>query len=178
MYKLLQTNTVAAWKTSKVLRRQFATSSSLLSSSSRMERRQTRRKEAGPLETAFKFNDDQEDNKHRYKYNPKDYDVPDLRSIEKRWKTMDALDQEDVQLYLEDRMRNDWRDLSADEKRAIWFVNYGAWGPRAANPDKPERIYSYYIWLIVGTMGLVSAYKFGLDSNGQGKANNEHSDTE
>jgi hypothetical protein len=154
-----------------LLRRPFTVSSVL--SNTRMERRQLRRKEASPLETAFKFNDDLEDNAKRYKYNPKDYDVPELRNIDKRWKTMDALDQEDIQLYLEDRMRSDWRDLSDDEKKAIWFINYGAWGPRASNPDKPERIYGYYVWLIVGTMAAATAYKFGSEKVNSND-NNEH----
>lgn len=118
------------------------------------------------MDLAFTFNhDDEEDQAKRYKYNPKDYDVPDLRNLEKRWNSLDALDQEDIQLYLEDRMRVDWKDLSLDEKRAIWFVNYGPWGPRAVSPDKPERIYGYYVWFVVGVLGAVSAYKFGVEGS-------------
>ncbi|ODQ64837.1 hypothetical protein NADFUDRAFT_47401 [Nadsonia fulvescens var. elongata DSM 6958] len=49
---------------------------------------------------------------------------------------MKKADQDAVLAYLEDRMRGDWKEMTLDEKKAAWFVYYGAWGARAPDVEQ------------------------------------------
>jgi hypothetical protein len=80
-----------------------------------MTRRRGRQVES-PLATAFKISDDDEDERPRYK--PNSPDVPPLMGLSKRWNKMDALDQEEVIIYLDDKCRDDWKTLTTEEKQA------------------------------------------------------------
>lgn len=108
------------------------------------------------LKLAFK-SDEEDDKKRRYQAsNP---EVPVLMALEKRWHKMDAVDQDNIVQYLADKSRGDWHDLTAEEKKAIWFVNYGPYGPRSTEPDDPGRIYSNFAKAIAGIIIGISAYK-------------------
>lgn len=85
-----------------------------------------RRDEREALRDAFKLNlmgDDEEEvlsKRKRKSYEPNP-EVPILDNLAARWEKMDSLDQEEIALYLEDRMRGDWKDLSELEKKSGMF---------------------------------------------------------
>lgn len=87
-----------------------------------------RREEQEALRDAFKFNlidngDEDEEllkKKKRATYQPNP-EVPILDNLSSRWNKMDSLDQEEISLYLDDRMRGDWKDMSDLEKKSGKF---------------------------------------------------------
>lgn len=74
--------------------------------------------------------------------------IPDLSGVEKRWGKMKELDQADVIDYLAYRSQGDWKTLTTQEQRALYYISFGNWGPRA---DKPQ----------VGISGTVLRGLFG-----------------
>ncbi|RMJ27441.1 cytochrome C oxidase [Aspergillus sp. HF37] len=68
---------------------------------------------------------------------------PTLASIEKRWEGMPPQEQAELWMQLRDRMKVDWHQLTLQEKKAAYWVAFGAHGPRA-KPPKGEgwRIFS------------------------------------
>jgi hypothetical protein len=72
-----------------------------------------------PLQLAFKTGDDEDEDRKRY--NAQNVDIPNVEALPKRWNKMDALDQEDIMLYLEDKMRGNWKDLTISEKKASMY---------------------------------------------------------
>ena len=58
-----------------------------------------------------------------------DYYV-DVSNLENRWNTMSFESQQDVISYLNVKQEFGWEYLSPEEKRAIYYIAYGNWGPR------------------------------------------------
>ncbi|KAI0019822.1 cytochrome c oxidase subunit IV [Xylariomycetidae sp. FL0641] len=59
---------------------------------------------------------------------------PTLANIEKRWEGMPQTEQAELWMALRDRMKENWTDLTLQEKKAAWFIAFGEHGPRAADP--------------------------------------------
>ncbi|KAL9123845.1 MAG: hypothetical protein Q9217_006768, partial [Psora testacea] len=55
---------------------------------------------------------------------------PTLANIEKRWEGMPPQEQADLWMALRDRMKNDWHELTLQERKAA----FGPHGPRALPP--------------------------------------------
>lgn len=111
----------------------YAYSTASTSSSTTATRK--RREEAQALRDSFKLNlidNGEEDDealaqkrlKRTYDPNP---EVPILDNLASRWGKMDSLDQEEIVLYLEDRMRGDWNDMSELEKKSGKFNCFVFW---------------------------------------------------
>lgn len=49
---------------------------------------------------------------------------PTLAGIEKRWEDMPPQEQAELWMALRDRMKNDWHDLTLQERKACMFVDY------------------------------------------------------
>ncbi|KAH3687230.1 hypothetical protein WICPIJ_001787 [Wickerhamomyces pijperi] len=72
-------------------------------------------------------------------YNPsvgahEGYIPPDLTGIENRWSKMSEFDQTDLIDHLQERQSQPWGQLSTPEKRALYYIYYGPWGPRSEIP--------------------------------------------
>ncbi|KAE8447298.1 Cytochrome c oxidase polypeptide 5, mitochondrial [Mollisiaceae sp. DMI_Dod_QoI] len=59
---------------------------------------------------------------------------PTLANIEKRWEGMPPQEQADLWMALRDRMKVNWAELTLQEKKAAYYIAFGAHGPRAAPP--------------------------------------------
>lgn len=86
-----------------------------------------RRKRSSALQEAFKFGDDDDDDmthqailesRKKGTKAPVIEEAPDLKHLSKRWNKIDPLEQEEIALYLEQRMRGEWSDLTKEEKQA------------------------------------------------------------
>lgn len=117
------------------------------------------------------MNDDDDDDVSRYAKNFDPADAPLLDNIEKRWNKMDQMDQEDVIMYLQYKEKGDWKELSDVEKKAIWYINYGPWGPRSSPKDDPGVVYQLYgavvFWALFG-VGLYKGYHAWATSKEEG----------
>jgi len=59
---------------------------------------------------------------------------PTLANIEKRWEAMPPQEQADLWMALRDRMKVNWAELTLQEKKAAYYIAFGAHGPRAGTP--------------------------------------------
>lgn len=59
---------------------------------------------------------------------------PVLAQIEKRWEEMPPQEQADLWMALRDRMKNDWHDLTLQERKAAYWIAFGPHGPRSLPP--------------------------------------------
>ncbi|KAM3078097.1 Cytochrome c oxidase subunit 5B, mitochondrial [Clarireedia jacksonii] len=59
---------------------------------------------------------------------------PTLANIEKRWEGMPPQEQAELWMSLRDRMKVNWAELTPQEKKAAYYIAFGAHGPRAATP--------------------------------------------
>ncbi|KAL9133359.1 MAG: hypothetical protein Q9175_005457 [Cornicularia normoerica] len=59
---------------------------------------------------------------------------PTLSQIEKRWEGMPPREQADLWMALRDRMKNDWHELTLQERKAAYWIAFGPHGPRALPP--------------------------------------------
>lgn len=110
-------------------------------------------KPATPLQVALKYGDDEEEARYRTQKNPI---IPDVSELPKRWNKLDALKQDDIIAYLEDRMRGDWKELTQPERKAIWYVYYGPWGARGKEQADPGSIYGSFAGFVgVMLLGVV-----------------------
>ncbi|KAF5092796.1 hypothetical protein D0Z03_002690 [Geotrichum reessii] len=122
---------------------------------------QKKRQRTNALQEAFKFSDD-DDDLNRIRSGAIDFDAegaPDLVHLNKRWDKLDPLEQEEVALYLEQRMRSEWNELTLDEKKAAMFISYGPWGPRTPQQPNPVKGYDIFIKIVVGIMVGVTGYQ-------------------
>lgn len=80
------------------------------------------------LQEAFKFgDDDDEDNailnaRKNGTQAPIIEEAPNLEFLAKRWEKIDPLEQEEIALYLEQRMRSDWHELTDLEREACKYL--------------------------------------------------------
>ncbi|PVG02906.1 COX4-domain-containing protein [Serendipita vermifera] len=75
-----------------------------------------------------------------------------LSNIQAQWESMTEQEQNLVHRQLEELQTKDWRSLSLDEKRAAYFVSFGAHGARmpSSKPGDGNKI-------IGGVAGLLAA---------------------
>ncbi|XXG97515.1 hypothetical protein Hte_003820 [Hypoxylon texense] len=69
---------------------------------------------------------------------------PTLANIEKRWEGMPQTEQAELWMSLRDRMKENWAELTLQEKKAAYWIAFGAHGPRAVPPpDEGRRVALY-----------------------------------
>ncbi|RYP51276.1 hypothetical protein DL768_003373 [Monosporascus sp. mg162] len=69
---------------------------------------------------------------------------PTLANIEKRWEGMPSTEQAELWMSLRDRMKENWSELTLQEKKAAYWIAFGPHGPRAqAPPDEPRKVAMY-----------------------------------
>ncbi|KAI1328041.1 cytochrome c oxidase subunit IV family [Xylariaceae sp. FL0255] len=69
---------------------------------------------------------------------------PTLANIEKRWEGMPSSEQAELWMALRDRMKGNWAELTFQEKKAAYWIAFGAHGPRAQPPPDENRKVALY----------------------------------
>ncbi|KKY37311.1 putative cytochrome c oxidase polypeptide 5 [Diaporthe ampelina] len=71
---------------------------------------------------------------------------PTLANIEKRWEGMPLQEQAELWMALRDRMKENWADLTLQEKKAAYWIAFGPHGPRAQPPaDENKKVILYVL---------------------------------
>ncbi|EHN00479.1 Cox5ap [Saccharomyces cerevisiae x Saccharomyces kudriavzevii VIN7] len=50
--------------------------------------------------------------------------------LQSRWENMPSTEQQDIVSKLTERQKLPWAQLTEPEKKAVWYISYGEWGPR------------------------------------------------
>ncbi|KAL7624527.1 Cytochrome c oxidase subunit 5B, mitochondrial [Parahypoxylon ruwenzoriense] len=69
---------------------------------------------------------------------------PTLANIEKRWEGMPQTEQAELWMSLRDRMKENWVELTLQEKKAAYWIAFGPHGPRAVPPPDEGRKVALY----------------------------------
>ncbi|CAG8459501.1 16373_t:CDS:2 [Acaulospora morrowiae] len=56
--------------------------------------------------------------------------VPVISDIEKKWKSLSVDEQSSISKQLEELQKQDWNKISVEEKKAAYYISFGAHGPR------------------------------------------------
>lgn len=98
--------------------------------------------------------------------------TPAIIDLESRWEQMAVAEQEDIISQLAERQKGSWTELTADEKRAAWFISYGTWGPRKLIHPKGEvsKIFQGIALVILASAGVFATAR--LLSAGDGRTMN------
>ncbi|KAL8365798.1 hypothetical protein RB595_004532 [Gaeumannomyces hyphopodioides] len=75
---------------------------------------------------------------------------PMLANIEKRWEGMPLQEQAELWMALRDRMKENWAELSLQEKKAAYWIAFGAHGPRALDPPGEGKKVALYVAVGMG----------------------------
>ncbi|KAM3160389.1 hypothetical protein ACU8KH_04517 [Lachancea thermotolerans] len=69
------------------------------------------------------------------------YEPPRIDDLTgEKWIKLEKDVKEEIMEYLDWKMEGDWREMSADERRASYFVSFGQWGPRAKPGSKEAQL--------------------------------------
>ncbi|KAJ4378947.1 Cytochrome c oxidase subunit 5B, mitochondrial [Didymella sp. IMI 355093] len=80
---------------------------------------------------------------------------PTLANVEGRWEEMPPQEQADLWMSLRDRMKNDWKELTMQEKKAAYFIAFGPHGPRRPPPpDEGRKVLFISSAVIAGAFAL------------------------
>ncbi|TPX13225.1 uncharacterized protein E0L32_006425 [Thyridium curvatum] len=69
---------------------------------------------------------------------------PTLSNIEKRWEGMPLQEQAELWMTLRDRMKENWTELTLQEKKAAYWIAFGPHGPRAEAPPGEGKRVTFY----------------------------------
>lgn len=61
-----------------------------------------------------------------------------IAELESRWEELPSADQQEIVSQLAERQKLPWIELTEAEKKAAWYISYGAWGPRRPVHPKGE----------------------------------------
>jgi len=75
---------------------------------------------------------------------------PTLADIEKRWENLPLQEQADLWMALRDRMKSPWAELTLQEKKAAYWIAFGAHGPRADGP--PGEGWTVFGYTVIGCL--------------------------
>ncbi|KAG4429517.1 Cytochrome c oxidase polypeptide 5, mitochondrial [Cadophora sp. M221] len=85
---------------------------------------------------------------------------PTLANIEKRWEGLPPQEQADLWMALRDRMKVNWAELTLQEKKAAYYIAFGAHGPRAQEPpNEGWKVFGYVCAGIGATFVLFSTIR-------------------
>lgn len=74
-----------------------------------------------------------------------------FRNLPERWSSLNQTDQKQLAESLFEAQKGDWKQLTLEQKRALYYIAYGAHGPRAELPE------GFYKKVALGTFGTVLA---------------------
>lgn len=73
------------------------------------------------------------------------YTPPDLIDLPRRWTQISPPVKDEMREYLTWKMEDDWKGMTIEEIKAIYYISYGGWGPRAANGGS-QMSPTYLVW--------------------------------
>lgn len=82
----------------------------------------------------------------------------DVSNLENRWTLLNFETQQDIISYLNVKQEFGWNYLTIEEKRAIYFIAYGNWGPR----DQKIMSSAEFIFKLMTNMLLFSVLGFSI----------------
>ncbi|KAI1076537.1 cytochrome c oxidase subunit IV [Whalleya microplaca] len=85
---------------------------------------------------------------------------PTLANIEKRWEGMPPTEQAELWMALRDRMKENWAELTFNEKRAAYWIAFGPHGPRAQSPpDEGKKVALYTAIGILSSLAIFATIR-------------------
>ncbi|KAK0706597.1 cytochrome c oxidase polypeptide V mitochondrial precursor [Lasiosphaeria miniovina] len=75
---------------------------------------------------------------------------PTLANIEKRWEGLPMQEQAELWMALRDRMKESWTELTLSEKKAAYWIAFGAHGPRSLPPPGEGKKVALYTAIGLG----------------------------
>ncbi|GMG39600.1 unnamed protein product [Ambrosiozyma monospora] len=78
-----------------------------------------------------------------------------VSQLESRWEKLPESDRKDLIESLSERQKLPWTQLTAEEKKAAWYISFGEWGPR--KPIHSTEDVRYIIWGTAIGVGLTAA---------------------
>lgn len=82
---------------------------------------------------------------------------PTLANIEKRWEGMPLQEQAELWMALRDRMKENWSELTLQEKKAAYWIAFGPHGPRALPPPGEGTKVTLYTVIGIGVSFVIFA---------------------
>ncbi|KAK9896282.1 cytochrome c oxidase subunit IV, partial [Cystobasidium minutum MCA 4210] len=79
-----------------------------------------------------------------------------LYQIEAAWANLPRNEQERIFTELQELQKKDWKELSLDEKKAAYYISYGAHGPRApiVPPNTNGKVFLGVVGSILTAFGV------------------------
>lgn len=101
------------------------------------------------------------------------YVPPDLNGLESRWPNMSEFDQTDLIEHLQERQALPWTQLTLPEKKALYYIYYGAWGPRSKVPvESMAATVLKRLSVFLAIVGLaVAGYNWAVDVEEEQRVN-------
>ncbi|KAL0089781.1 cytochrome c oxidase subunit 4 COX4 [Phycomyces blakesleeanus] len=90
-----------------------------------------------------------------------------VQNLETRWKTLSTAEQNTVAKQLEEAQKADWKSLSVDDKKAAFYIAFGAHGPREplTTPNHGLKVLGGVIGVLVASGALFYAMRLGGGEN-------------
>lgn len=82
----------------------------------------------------------------------------DVSNLDNRWQSLNFEAQQDIISYLNVKQEFGWEYLTKDEKKAIYHIAYGNWGPR----DQKVMSTAEFVFKLMTNMLLFSVLGFSL----------------
>lgn len=76
-----------------------------------------------------------------------------------RWESMPSTERENIVSKLQERQKLPWTELSDIEKKAVWYISYGEWGPRRPVHAKGDASFIAK-GVVVGLLGSLGLFGF------------------
>ncbi|KAF7726144.1 Cytochrome c oxidase subunit 5A [Apophysomyces ossiformis] len=86
-----------------------------------------------------------------------------VQNLESRWKTLSTAEQNTIAKQLEEAQKADWKVLSADEKKAAYYIAFGPHGPREplTGPNHGMKVFGGVIGVLAASGALFYAIRLG-----------------
>ncbi|KAG2201177.1 hypothetical protein INT46_001144 [Mucor plumbeus] len=86
-----------------------------------------------------------------------------VQNIETRWKTLSTAEQNTIAKQLEEAQKGDWKSLSLDEKKAAYYIAFGAHGPREplTKPGHGMKVFGGVAGVLAASGALFYAIRIG-----------------
>ncbi|KAG2198000.1 hypothetical protein INT47_004967 [Mucor saturninus] len=86
-----------------------------------------------------------------------------VQNIESRWSTLSTAEQNTIAKQLEEAQKGDWKSLSLDEKKAAYYIAFGAHGPRApiTKPGHASKVVAGVAGVLAASSALFYAIRLG-----------------
>ncbi|KAI8973403.1 cytochrome c oxidase subunit IV [Mycotypha africana] len=88
-----------------------------------------------------------------------------IQNLETRWKTLSTAEQNTIAKQLEEVQKGDWKNLSFEEKKAAYYIAFGAHGPREplTQPGHSMKVFLG----VAGVLGASGALFYVIRQNAQ-----------